>query len=111
VTNLLRITEQRRSGSRTLKLEGKLAGAWVGELERVWRSVGTPEGVLVDLCSVRFVDALAKNLLAQMYHGGADLVANTPLIKQVVEEVASGLDGHRPGYSTVSCEQFRKGER
>jgi anti-anti-sigma regulatory factor len=87
---LLRITEQRRSGSTTLKLEGKLTGAWVGELERAWQSAGDPKGIIIDLCNVSFVNTRGRDLLARMYRGGADLVTSTPLMKQVVEEITNG---------------------
>ena len=84
---MLRITIQKGSGPATLKLEGKLAGPWVGELENIWRSENATEAVLVDLFDVSFVDASGKNLLAEMYQGGAHFVADTPLMKQVVHEV------------------------
>jgi hypothetical protein len=90
---LLRIIVQKRSGSIILTLEGKLVGPWVGELERAWHSTGAREDLWVDLCQVSFVDAPGKDLLAQMWHGGADFVADSPLMKQVVEEVTGSRDG------------------
>jgi anti-anti-sigma regulatory factor len=86
---LLRITVQKGSGPSTLKLEGKLAGPWVEELKNVWRSESAAGAVLVDLFEVSFVDASGKDLLTQMWQGGADFVADSPLMKQVIEEVKS----------------------
>jgi hypothetical protein len=107
---LLRISFQKRLGSIILKLEGKLAGPWVEELGRIWRSGSAPEGVLVDLCAVSFVDASGKDLLAQMYHIGADFVADSPLMKQVVEEVTGSPNRFRTANATVEWEHF-KGEK
>ena len=90
---MLRISVQKRSGSTILTLEGKLIGPWVGELERAWHSMGAREDVLVDLCQVSFVDASGRGLLEQMWHGGVHFVADSPLMKQVVEEVTGSLDG------------------
>ncbi len=82
---MLRITIQKGSGPATLKLEGKLAGPWVEELKDICRSGSAAEAVLVDLIGVSFVDASGKDLLAQMYQGGADFIADSPLMKQVVD--------------------------
>ena len=70
-----------------LTLEGKVTGPWVGELERAWNSIGAREAVSVDLRQVSFVDASGKGLLEQMWHAGADFVTDSPLMKQVIEEV------------------------
>ncbi len=86
---MLKITVQKGSGPATLKLEGKLAGPWVEELKGVWRSGSASEAVLVDLFDVSFVDASGKDLLAQMWQRGADFVADSPLMKRVIEEVTS----------------------
>jgi hypothetical protein len=86
-----------------LKLEGKLVGAWVRELERVWQSASAQERILVDLCSVSFVDDLGKELLSQMYRRGARLVAGTPLMKQIVEEITGAEEvGHSALKSEIS---------
>ena len=85
--SLLRITIQEGSGPATLKLEGKLAGPWVEEVRQAWRSRSATEAIVVDLFDVSFVDASGKDLLAEMWQGGADFVADSPLMKQVIEEV------------------------
>src|SRR5882672_1473063 len=63
---VLRVTT--RIDSR-LVVEGRLAGACVGELERCWQAIASresAESILVDLSSVTFVDAAGKQLLTQM---------------------------------------------
>jgi ABC-type transporter Mla MlaB component len=106
---LLRITIQKGSGPATLKLEGKLAGPWVEELKDVWGSVSPNEPVLVDLFDVSFVDTSGKDLLAQMWQGGADFVADSPFMKQVIEEVTSRPeDGDKD--RLIRCAYTSKGE-
>ena len=89
---MLRITIEKGSGPATLKLEGKLAGPWVEELQDVWRSGTADEAILVDLSDVSFVDA-SGNILAQMWRGGADFVADFTSMKQVIEEVTGSPQG------------------
>jgi len=74
----------------TLKLEGRLAGPWVGELERSWRAVkddSRDKPVMVDLCEVTFVDAEGRKLLSWMYGQGARLRTFGCLAKGIVEEI------------------------
>jgi ABC-type transporter Mla MlaB component len=90
---LLKITLQQSRRSKTLKLEGKLAGPWVEELERTWRGLNASRHakyLQVDLCAVTFVDARGKELLAKMFNSGADLIAEAPLTRHVVEEIMPG---------------------
>jgi hypothetical protein len=108
---LLKITVQKGPGSLTLKLEGKLAGPWVGELKDVWRSESATEAVLVDLLDVSFVDASGKDLLAQMWQGGADFVADSPLMKQVIEEVTGSPEGWGNPVRLTRCAYTSKGEK
>jgi ABC-type transporter Mla MlaB component len=108
---LLKITVQKGSGSSTLKLEGKLAGPWVGELKEVWRSESATEAVLVDLLDVSFVDAAGKDLLAQMWQGRADFVADSPLMKQVIEEVTGSPEGWGNPARLTRCVYTSKGEK
>jgi len=74
----------------TLKLEGRLAGPWVGELERSWRAAkddSRDKPVTVDLCEVTFVDAEGRKLLGWMYEQGARLRTFGCLAKGIVEEI------------------------
>ncbi len=87
---MLRITLQNEAGVLIFQLEGKLAGPWVGELERCWRSaLGTRAGdpMRVGLSAVTFIDADGKALLARMYHEGIELVASGCLNTCIVEEI------------------------
>src|SRR5262245_54272846 len=58
VEGYVRRSKEDSTPTRTLKLEGKLIGPWVEELERVWNAVTSEQAakhVVVDLCDVLFV--------------------------------------------------------
>ncbi len=85
---MLRITVTGDSETRTCKLEGKVCGPWVAELDHSWRTelAGSP-GLVVDLGGVSFVDAAGKALLARMHARGAKLLASTPFTQGIVDEI------------------------
>jgi len=87
---VLRITTRISSGTARLIIEGKLAGACIGELEKCWQataSTESPECILVDLTSVTFIDASGKQLLRHMREQGIRLVASGLLAKSLIEEI------------------------
>jgi ABC-type transporter Mla MlaB component len=87
---MLKITVRYISGGLTLALEGNLAGAWVKELERCWRSndgMQPSRPVRVDLSSVTFIDEEGKALLKKMHREGAELAASGCMIKCIVKEI------------------------
>jgi outer membrane protein TolC len=88
---MLRITIDDSSAGTTFKLEGKLAGAWVNELEQCWITAGSAlhgRPVAIDLRQVLFVDAGGKLLLERMAAAGAKLLACGPLTKAICDEAA-----------------------
>ncbi len=90
-------TENSPEGSK-LKLEGRLAGPWVDELERCWyATTRDTEGkrIAVDLKEVTFIDAEGKKLLAWMYRQGAELQASGCMTKCIVEEIEGEGVGSR----------------
>ena len=89
---MLRITTCTNSEATRLVVEGKLAGACVGELEKCWKetaSTKSPGSILVDLSNVMFVDAAGKQLLAGMHEQGIRFVASGLLAKCLIEEIES----------------------
>lgn len=87
---MLKITTQTETGILVLGLEGKLAGPWVDELERCWRSAaGTRQSipVRVDLSSVTFIDEEGKELLEKMCREGAEFTASGCLNRCIVEGI------------------------
>jgi anti-anti-sigma regulatory factor len=88
---MLRITVHDTLEALTFQLEGRLAGAWVRELEECWqRTLAGRSGPTVrfDLAAVTFIDAAGKAFLATVYRQGAELIATDCLMKAVVAEVA-----------------------
>ena len=91
---MLRITVE--DGSRpSIRLEGKLSGPWVGELERTWKKFTANEAtgtITVDLSEVTFIDSAGKKLLSTLVESGAELRAAHLMTKYIVEQV---IEGHR----------------
>ena len=94
---MLRITTHNKDAVTTLKLEGRLAGPWVEELDRCWTKVaGSGQNlVVVDLSGVTFIDPDAKALLTKMWQQGAKLHAVGCLTKCIVEEVTKKAQSKR----------------
>jgi ABC-type transporter Mla MlaB component len=98
---MLRITVHDSPESVTFQIEGRLAGAWVREVEdcrqrmlagRRWSAIR------FDLAGVTFIDAAGKAYLAAMHRLGAEFVAPDCLTKAVVAEITKVpiLDCGRP---------------
>jgi anti-anti-sigma regulatory factor len=93
---MLRVTVNQDHGEFvTLKLEGKLSGARVLELSRVWQSLEPSLGsrkLSVDLRDVTFADSKGIQALAEIYsRTGAAFLADTPLTKYFAEEAVQGI--------------------
>jgi outer membrane protein len=84
---MLKITVQRDETKSTLLLEGKLAGAWVAEVENSWAAESAKaKEVLVDLNEVTFVDAEGKALLTKLHEAGATLICKGCLTRAIVAQ-------------------------
>jgi hypothetical protein len=93
---MLRVTISQDHGEFvTLKIEGKLAGVRVSEMNRVWRELAPSLGsrkLSVDLRGVTFADAEGKQALAEIHSKtGAEFLADTPLTKYYAEEAKQGI--------------------
>ena len=87
---MMKITTHLNGESTVLRLEGRLAGPWVQELERCWdATVGasTRHLLSVDLSAVTYVDSEGKNLLKKIHKQGAKLVASGCLTTCIVNEI------------------------
>jgi ABC-type transporter Mla MlaB component len=72
---MLRVTPMRVQKKAMLKLEGKLSGPWVDELQRCWTSLKQEESpISVNLQEVSFLDGRGRSLLLRMEREGAHLV-------------------------------------
>lgn len=85
---MLKINTQTDATMITFDLEGRLAAAWVQELEDCWRKAANSDRLVrVMVCAVTFVDDKGKALLAEMHRHGAELVAEGCMNKGIVEEI------------------------
>ena len=90
---MLKITLHDSASEFRLTLEGRLSGLWVRELELCWQTaISTTQGrkTVVDLREVDFIDPDGQHLLAGMHRQGVELLAVTPLICAVLDEVCRG---------------------
>jgi anti-anti-sigma regulatory factor len=87
---MLKITIDETATTATMKLEGRVAGAWVQEFEKSWESMGQvlgPRKLTVDLSGVTYMDLDARDLLAKIHaKTGADLLSKAPLVNYFVEQ-------------------------
>src|SRR5437879_13583254 len=98
-----RITIEQEATTTMFKVEGKLAGPWVAELEQCWRAAMNTTGgrsVRVHLRAVSFLDAAGKALLAEMHRHRAELVAEGCLTTAIsAQRVAGNRETVRPPWS------------
>lgn len=89
---MLRITVKNESLTTTLKLEGKIMGPWVEELEKCWRGLKPLNGTLlwVDLDGVTFVDPNGEKLLKLMFLDGVEFRAAGVMTRHIVETIKRG---------------------
>jgi len=87
---MLRITVHDNLESVTFQLEGRLASAWVREVEECRQRILAGRRwpvVRFDLTGVTFIDAAGKAFLAAVHRQGAEIVAADCLTKAVVAEI------------------------
>lgn len=90
---VLRISVDEKSDAVVLKLEGRLAGPWVAELDRLWRERAPAferKNLSLDLREITFADAGGIRVLKAIHsRTGAALLSGTPWTQYLAEEVAS----------------------
>jgi ABC-type transporter Mla MlaB component len=87
---MLRITANDNPRILTFRLEGRLEGPWVRELQQCWRSMlnnANQPTVCVDLTGVTYIDAAGKARLSEMHRHGAQFIAGDCLTKAIVAEI------------------------
>ena len=88
--------ETRQSGEQLiLRVEGRLAGAYVPELERCWHSAsGDCEAgkVAVDLGGITCVDRAGRHLLRCMHRSGVRFLGARLAMQDVVDEISERRD-------------------
>lgn len=86
---MLKITTETDGASRIFVLEGKLAGAWVAELDRCCCNCPPGAGVVISLKAVSFIDACGQELLAKLHAGGARLEAEGCMTRSIVQRIVA----------------------
>jgi len=85
---MLRITQESEIPSEiTLRLEGRLVTAWVGELEReclAWLAQGNR--VLLDFSDVTFVDYQGAAMLKKLLTHNVEVINASPVILELLTE-------------------------
>ena len=76
-----------------IRLEGRVAGPWASELDRVWVETApqlNSRKLTIDLNNVTYADAAGKRVLRSIYdQSHADLIATTPWTQFLAEEVTA----------------------
>ena len=106
---MLKITLHDYQAGLLFVLEGRLCGAWVGELRQCWQTAASTlqsRTATVDLKEVDFVDGEGQALLAEMQKAGVRLRAATPLIRALLRE--SAIMGGQSGCATVEEKLARR---
>ena len=88
---MLRVTTDNDANVTRLRIEGRLGGAEVQELETHWRTLRSARphtSILIDLTGVTSVDEEGKKLLAEMHRHGDEFVAAGVMMKAIVEEIS-----------------------
>jgi hypothetical protein len=96
---MFRITTQTADDELVMKLEGNLAGPWVGELDACWRAAVPARDarhVRVDLTALCQVDAAGRELMTVMHRAGAQFVARGCVMPEVVREISQRAEDPQP---------------
>ena len=87
---MLKITIAESKSGQTIKLEGKIVGPWVEELNRTWHSLTPSLGskyLKFDLCNVAFVDDKGRQLLREIYQQtNARFLTDSPLTQYFADD-------------------------
>ena len=95
---MLKITVHHAPGQLRVELEGRLAGAWVYELEHCWHTARASHPhyqLAVDLTSVTFIDQAGRYLLQLMHRDGVRFVASSLMQQDLLEDISGPTGGAR----------------
>ncbi len=89
------------------KLEGRLIGPWVREVEQSWdtaQSVRNGRKAVFDLSDVTFIDDNGRDLLENLHKTGVSFIVADPMTCAIVEEV-TGTPAQRAA-ATPKCKHL-----
>lgn len=86
---MLKISESRQvEQTVTLRLEGRIVGPWVAELQQVCQQMlDKNRGLALDLAEIVFLDEAGINLLARLRSRGTELLNLTPFVAEQLRSV------------------------
>jgi ABC-type transporter Mla MlaB component len=89
---MLKISEGKRGKQNiTLRLEGRVVGPWVDELQTICEPhLRNDSELALDLAEVSFVDESGIPLLASLRSRGAKLLNATPFVEEQLRSVPTG---------------------
>jgi hypothetical protein len=91
---MLRISVEENIEALEIKLEGRIAGPWVAELNRVWVETAprlAARKLILDLSGVTYAEAGGAYLLSQIYaQTKAELLAGTLSAQSLAEQIMRG---------------------
>jgi hypothetical protein len=87
----LRITVEENAQAMTIKLEGRVTGPWVAELDRLWEQASpmlASRQLSLDLRETTYADAGGIRALRAIYsQTQAEILTSTPWTQYLAEEV------------------------
>lgn len=89
---MLKITWHNQEAMVLLKLEGRLMGKYVAELQACYQAAcQLPAGqqICLDLSEVTFVDCEGRAALASIYTAGVEILATNVLTQFIAEELTA----------------------
>lgn len=87
---MMKVTQIQEGDQLMIRVEGRLSGPWVEELERSWSQAAAAQGaarIQVELAGVSFIDDAGKQLLRKIHGAGTRILAAGCLTRAIVEEV------------------------
>ena len=92
---MFRATVERNGDLVTLRVEGRLSGPCLAELENCWRQMVNGNGsrqIVVNLQEVTFVSSQGKQLLERLCRAGAQLTGDGLMTRALVEQITHSVE-------------------
>jgi hypothetical protein len=92
---MLRVEFQNAANTITMRIEGRLVGAFAEEIRTLVARCKIPRELLVDVSDVTYVDAVGEQVLAWLGRIGAEFLADTSYPRDVCERLDLPLASER----------------
>jgi ABC-type transporter Mla MlaB component len=109
---MLRVTVEDGGDQIVFRVEGKLKGPWVIELEKCWRSISahaTGKTLGMNLDGVDFIDDQGQALLMEMARAGVEPIATGLMMRSIVQQIvsANSLNSRKDTSELASKAEFK----